>query len=127
MRVALCALDRQPKHALAHGVHAVEHGIHAELLGVDPARLPYVGRNLLGPLDDSPLPRPYGEWLNRDHLFLHRGSGPECYNVRRRRSDDSASCREANAAARREHDLSRMVVADDLQERLRVELAAVVK
>jgi phosphoglycerol transferase MdoB-like AlkP superfamily enzyme len=97
------------------------------LLGVDPAPLPYVGRNLLGTLDDSPLPRPYGEWLNRDHLFLHRGSEPECYNVGRRRREDSASCREANTAARRAHDLSRLVVADDLQERLRTALATVVR
>jgi lipoteichoic acid synthase len=97
------------------------------LLGVDPAPLPYVGRNLLGALDDSPLPRPYGDWLNRDHLFLHRSSEPECYNVVRRRKDDSASCRDASAAAKRERDLSRLVVADDLQEQLRVELAAIVK
>ncbi len=97
------------------------------LLGVDPAPLPYVGRNLLGTLDDSPLPRPYGEWLNRDHLFLQRGSEPECYNVGRRRKDDSATCLEANTAARREHDLSRLVVADDLQERLRTVLAAIVR
>src|SRR5439155_3685466 len=39
------------------------------LLGVDPAPLPYVGRNLIGEPDDPPLLRPYGDWLDASHVF----------------------------------------------------------
>ena len=44
------------------------------LLGIDPARLPYLGRNLLGGPDDPPIVRPYGEWLDSTHLLLSRGA-----------------------------------------------------
>ena len=70
---------------------------------------------------------PYGEWLNRDHLFLHRSSEPECYNLARRRKDDSASCRDASAAAGMSAICRGSSLPDDLQEQLRAELAAIVK
>ena len=52
------------------------------LLGIDPAPLPYLGRNLLGGPDDPPIVRPYGDWLDSTHLFLSRGvndGGRNCY------------------------------------------------
>ena len=89
------------------------------LLGVDAAPLPYVGRNLLGAPGDGPVPRPYGDWLDARHLFLARGASPVCYDVRTRAAAPAADCAAASAAARRARDVSRLVVVDDLQVRLR--------
>ena len=89
------------------------------LLGVDAAPLPYVGRNLLGAPGDGPVPRPYGDWLDARHLFLAHGASPVCYDVRTRAAAPAADCAAASAAARRARDVSRLVVVDDLQARLR--------
>ena len=58
------------------------------LLGIDPADLPYAGRNLLGNPGDLPLPRPYGDWLDRTHLFMSGSSsdrGGACFALSQRR------------------------------------------
>jgi hypothetical protein len=92
------------------------------LLGIDAAPLPYVGRNLFGPdANDAnvPVPRPYGDWLDARHLFLSRGATRICYDVARRNVDAENSCAAADHAAREERDVSRLIVVDDLQERLR--------
>ncbi len=94
------------------------------LLGIDPAPLPYVGRNLLGAPGDQGVPRPYGDWLDASHLFLSRGADPVCYDVAGGSAVSAGDCRAADAPARRERELSRLVVIDDLQARLRAELAA---
>ena len=39
-------------------------------IGIDPAHLPFVGRNLLGAAEDVPVLRPYGDWLDRAHLLI---------------------------------------------------------
>jgi lipoteichoic acid synthase len=93
------------------------------LVGIDAAELPYVGRNLMGAPGDGPVPRPYGDWLDGQHLFLTRHSTPTCYDLARRIVAADA-CRAADALARRERDVSRRVVADDLQQRLRAMMAA---
>ena len=54
------------------------------LLGIDPAPLPYLGRNLLGAADDRPVPRPYGDWLDASHLFLAGRGEASCYDLLRR-------------------------------------------
>jgi phosphoglycerol transferase MdoB-like AlkP superfamily enzyme len=87
------------------------------LLGVDASGLPYVGRNLLG-APAGPVPRPYGEWLDDEHLFLTRGSAPECRSGDGRRVS-LLECRAADEEARREREASRLVVTADLQEKLR--------
>ncbi len=89
------------------------------LLGIDPAALPYVGRNLLGAPDDVPVPRPYGDWLDATHLFLSRGADSICYDVVRRALDSSPSCGVPDESARREREMSHLVIAEDLQQRLR--------
>jgi phosphoglycerol transferase MdoB-like AlkP superfamily enzyme len=94
------------------------------LLGVDAAPLPYVGRNLLGVAGDAPVPRPYGDWLDARHLFLARGAGSTCFELTRRRPGPARDCFAADAAARRQRDVSRLVVIDDLQQRLREQLGA---
>ena len=93
------------------------------LLGIDPAPLPYLGRNLLGAADDRPVPRPYGDWLDAHHLFLAGDSAP-CYDLRRRAAAAPAACADADARSRRARELSRLIVVDDLQQALRTRLAA---
>jgi lipoteichoic acid synthase len=92
------------------------------LLGIDPAPLPYMGRNLLGSPDDPPIVRPYGDWLDRSHLFMSPaagGRGPACYAVAAGRFENADRCRAAGEIARRTRDISRLVVTADLQQRLR--------
>jgi phosphoglycerol transferase MdoB-like AlkP superfamily enzyme len=89
------------------------------LLGVDASALAYVGRNLLAAPDDAPVPRPYGDWLDSRHLFFARGAASICVDAARRAAVDAAACAAADTIARRERDVSRLVVVDDLQERLR--------
>jgi phosphoglycerol transferase MdoB-like AlkP superfamily enzyme len=96
------------------------------LLGIDAAPLPYLGRNLLGPTDDAAVVRPYGDWLDAQHLFLAHGPASICYDVTRRRPASLSDCSAADAVSRRARDLSRLVVVDDLQERLRARLASAI-
>jgi lipoteichoic acid synthase len=71
----LVKVPGQPGERL-HGARAIPAGqtdvapTLLALLGVDPAPLPYVGRNLLGNPGDGPILRPYGDWLDRTHLFI---------------------------------------------------------
>jgi lipoteichoic acid synthase len=91
------------------------------LLGIDPAPLPYLGRNLLGQPDDPPVVRPYGDWLDAAHLFISHTADHArvCYELSHGAFTDIHACDLAASAARKTHDISRMVVADDLQQRLR--------
>jgi phosphoglycerol transferase MdoB-like AlkP superfamily enzyme len=92
------------------------------LLGIDPAPLPYLGRNLLGRLDDPPIVRPYGGWLDSAHMFLSRGvsdAGRRCYALASGALTDQDSCRAADEAAQRTRDISRLVITEDLQQQLR--------
>jgi phosphoglycerol transferase MdoB-like AlkP superfamily enzyme len=92
------------------------------LLGVDAAGLPYVGRNLLGAPDDAPVPRPYGEWIDRHHFSFTRGPMPACHDLDGKPATTGA-CADAGREARRTRDMSRLVVTGDLQQRLRAHLA----
>jgi hypothetical protein len=94
------------------------------LLGIDPAPLPYLGRNLLGAVDDRPVPRPYGDWLDASHLFLAGEGESSCRDLGRRLVVDPSACAAEDARVRRARDLSRLIVIDDLQMRLRSRLAA---
>ena len=92
------------------------------LLGIDPAPLPYMGRNLLGEPGDRPVTRPYGDWLDRTHLFItssasDRQSG--CYALSRGVFVDWSACRATNDIARRSREIGRLVVTEDLQQPLR--------
>jgi hypothetical protein len=90
------------------------------LLGIDPAPLPYVGRNLLGEPDDPPVLRPYGEWLDAGHLFISDSAdrARECYDIAAAAFTGAGACDESNARAREAREVSRLVVAEDLQQRL---------
>jgi phosphoglycerol transferase MdoB-like AlkP superfamily enzyme len=101
------------------------------LLGVDAAPLPYVGRNLLGAAGGGPVLRPYGDWLDTRHLFLTRASTPECYTIDGRPVKGvegvegvERDCAETDRQATRQRGVSRLVVTSDLQEELRTMMAA---
>jgi phosphoglycerol transferase MdoB-like AlkP superfamily enzyme len=90
------------------------------LLGIDPAALPYVGRNLLARPGDPPVLRPHGGWIDGPHLFFDRGrSSRSCYALTKATFVDDSACRAADASAQRSRDVSRLVVMADLQQRLR--------
>ncbi len=92
------------------------------LLGIDPARLPYVARNLLGQATDVPIVRPYGDWLDRTHVFISRSRaehGDECYETTEASRVDPEQCAAANARALRTRDVARLVVTEQLREALR--------
>ena len=91
------------------------------LVGIDPAPLPYVGRNLLGQPDNPPVVRPYGDWIDDAHLRLDRSAGERglCYSLSRRTLIDVSECAGGDQAARRTHEISQLMVTGNLQERLR--------
>ncbi len=94
------------------------------LLGIDPAPLPYLGRNLLGADIDRPVPRPYGDWLDARHVFLAGAGDAGCYDLGRRVVTAPSACAADDAIARHARDVSRLIVIDDLQQQLRARLAA---
>jgi len=92
------------------------------LLGIDPAPLPYLGRNLLGRPDDPPILRPYGGWLDSAHVFLSRGTSDRsgaCHALAGAATADESACRAVNDVARKARDISRLVITEDLQQQLR--------
>jgi phosphoglycerol transferase MdoB-like AlkP superfamily enzyme len=95
------------------------------LLGIDPAPLPYVGRNLLGAPGDPPLLRPFGDWMDATRLYLsHTAEHTRaCYDLASRAFTHVGACDEADVHARKARDVSRFVIANDLQERLYVPAA----
>jgi phosphoglycerol transferase MdoB-like AlkP superfamily enzyme len=91
------------------------------LLGVDPADMPFVGRNLLGEPGSGPVVRPLGEWVDEAHLFV--SPSPEhpqgvCYELKKGEAVDLAACAEGSAAADLQRAMSATTVAYDLQDRL---------
>lgn len=96
------------------------------LLGVEPRALPYLGRNLLGDPGDVPVVRPFGDWLDREHIMVARGgSGHVCVSLPGRAPD--ASCGDEDQRAREARDVSRLVVTSNLQEKLKARLAELVQ
>jgi len=97
------------------------------LLGVDASRLPYVGRNLLGAPGDSPIVRPFGDWIDRTHLLITRGvNARSCYALPGR-EPDPGGCTDQDVRARDERDVSRLVVTSNLQQRIRDRLSELVQ
>jgi len=90
-----------------------------DLLGINAARYPYIGRNLLGDPGDDPLPRPYGDWLDSRHFYFSRygkSGQPACDDI-----DDGATaplgvCSGELRADRLEVKVSREVIVHDLQQ-----------
>jgi phosphoglycerol transferase MdoB-like AlkP superfamily enzyme len=100
------------------------------LVGIDAAALPFVGRNVLGRPGDAPVVRPYGDWIDRSHLFLNRGAverGPVCYQVLGLRQVETDSCGPTTAAAALTRKVSRLVIGEDLQQRVGDRLRQIVR
>jgi hypothetical protein len=90
------------------------------LLGIDAAPLPYMGRNVLNAPGDAPVLRPYGDWVDRAHIFVapRSRSALSCYSADGDALDASA-CVANDALARAARRVAQIVVVDDLQQRLR--------
>jgi len=97
------------------------------LLGVDAARLPYVGRNLLSDPGNPPIVRPFGDWIDRDHLLIsHADDRRSCYSLARRAFVGGAECADADASSTDEREVSRLVIMEDLQQEIRGRLVELV-
>ncbi len=90
------------------------------LLGVDPAPLPYVGRNALSDIGDEPVIRRNGGWVDPRHLFVLRGptNGSHCYDRETLKDVDLSACDDGAPVAIRKALMQRHVQEFDLQQRL---------
>ncbi len=91
------------------------------LLGVDPAPFALVGRNLLGAPGSGPVVGEYRCWRDEHHLYLRRGpllDEGECLDVITLEPVDVEACHAAFDDARRQVEMSRMVLEHDLQRRI---------
>lgn len=96
------------------------------LLGVDPAPYAFTGRNLLGSPGTGPVVGEYRCWRSETHLYLRRGPllrDGECIELATMREVDSEACAASFEAARREVEVSHLVLEHDLQQKLRKSLA----
>ena len=93
------------------------------LLGIDAASLPYVGRNMLGSPGDEPVVRRDGSWVDARHLFLLRSgaTGTHCYDRVRLVDVPLAECEAGSATAALQVEMARRVREFDLQQRLLAE------
>jgi phosphoglycerol transferase MdoB-like AlkP superfamily enzyme len=96
------------------------------LLGVDPANLAFIGRNLLGNPGDGPVVRGYGAWFYRDLLYQPLGATFEqgiCYNVETMQRVDLERCRAGSILAREQLAVSHDILEHDLQRELSLRLS----
>ena len=97
------------------------------LLGVDPAPLPFIGRNLLGTPGDGPVVRRYGDWVDSRHLYL-AGQGytsrQACFDVASRGEVPLTACRAAQAEAVGQLEVSNRVLTHGLQQQFLVSAGA---
>ena len=91
------------------------------LLGIDAAPLPYMGRNVLNAPDDTPVLRPYGDWIDRGHLFIasRSAAAPAACFTADGAPLDLHACDRGREAAFSARSVARIVVTADLQSRLR--------
>jgi phosphoglycerol transferase MdoB-like AlkP superfamily enzyme len=92
------------------------------LLGVDPAPFAFIGRNLLGSPGPGPVVGEYRCWRDTTHLYLRRGpllSDGECIELATMKRVGVEACSASFEEARREVEVSRLVLEYDLQSRLR--------
>ncbi|HEX4347128.1 MAG TPA: hypothetical protein VHZ73_06125, partial [Vicinamibacterales bacterium] len=86
-----------------------------------------VGRNVLGNPGDVPVVRPFGDWLDREHIMVARGgSGHVCVSLPSR-APDVSGCADEDQRAKETRDASRLVVTGNLQEKLKSRLAELVQ
>ena len=91
------------------------------LLGIDPAPLPFLGRNLLGDPGDEPVLGEYGCWSTERLLYLVGGPRLEdgrCVDRRTQQPLATDLCARGWQQARLRAEVSRIVLEHDLQARL---------
>jgi phosphoglycerol transferase MdoB-like AlkP superfamily enzyme len=92
------------------------------LLGIDPAPLPFMGRNILGSPGPSVLPRPYGDWLASDYALMAQGAQSKrrqaCYDITEMERVSVGRCAADDEEVRRQREVSSLVIRYDLQQRL---------
>lgn len=96
------------------------------LLGVDPGPYAFTGRNLLGSPGSGPVVGEYRCWRDATHLYLRRGpllNDGECVELATMARVESGACSDSFEAARREVEISGLVLEHDLQQRLGKSLA----
>jgi len=96
------------------------------LLGIDPAPLPLMGRNLLGDPGNEPVLCRLGNWLSDDLIYANHGpqlSDGRCFDARTMKQLPVAECRTGNEQARHQAEIARLVLEYDLQQQLRDGLA----
>ena len=96
------------------------------LLGVDPGSYAFAGRNLLGAPGTGPVVGEYRCWRDATHLYLRRGpllTDGECIDLETMTRVAPGECSDGFDAARREVEISRLVLEHDLQQRLGKTLA----
>ena len=90
----------------------------AALLAVDPASLPWLGRNLLGaPADEAVLWGNWG-WASRTRVHLSR-STPLCFDASTGDQVALEECAEGTAEAARLEEANHLILEGNLQQRLR--------
>jgi phosphoglycerol transferase MdoB-like AlkP superfamily enzyme len=93
----------------------------AALIGVDPRSLAWMGRNLLGRPGDAPVVGEYQCWRTRDRLFLQGDGtldGGSCRSLPDLGELPAAACAPGFEDARRQIEVSRMVLEHDLQQEI---------
>ena len=91
------------------------------LLGVDPGPYAFTGRNLLGTPGTGPVVGEYRCWRDATHLYLRRGpllTDGECIELETMTRVEPGACSGSFDAARREVEISRLVLEHDLQQKL---------
>jgi phosphoglycerol transferase MdoB-like AlkP superfamily enzyme len=101
------------------------------LLGIDPAPLAFLGRNLLGTPESKPIAHPRGNWISENLAYLPKGDSFEegvCVQIQTKRRVSVERCRAFHQVASRDIETSRELLAYDFQaevsEELGVRLAA---
>ena len=92
------------------------------LLAVDPTPFAFTGRNLLGSPGSGPVVGEYRCWRDGTHLYLRRGprlADGECIELQSMRQVGVEACAKSFDEARREVEVSGLVLGYDLQSRLR--------
>jgi phosphoglycerol transferase MdoB-like AlkP superfamily enzyme len=91
------------------------------LMGVDPAPYAFVGRNLLGDPGGGPVVGEYQCWRDDDHLYLQGGGRldqGQCIELLSMERVGVEACRRSFLDARRQVEISQLVLENDLQERI---------
>jgi phosphoglycerol transferase MdoB-like AlkP superfamily enzyme len=91
------------------------------LLGIDPAPFAFLGRNLLGSPGTGPVVGEYRCWSDSTHVYLRGGprlGDGQCLEGERLEEVAAEACATGFEAARRQVEISELVLKHDLQRAL---------